>query len=294
MPFYLEMGNREQPKVSLEVVDDRRFRLMTAFVYEDPFDMDARQTNGMGLNEDEGPPPWLWQVPGKGEVTDLASVPPLLWGWFAPYGRQLLPALLHDHYCAQAEQLLQSAPAADRRPVRMVAGRHRAHADLLFRRSLREQKVGFARRWLMWAAVSLQGMWKFRRSSSVVTFLLALVVSWVVWSVSWRAGGPLWLGVLATGPAALGWLIRITGAEPVAGRHQGNWWALQRVVTVAILGGYFLPLAFGLFVTNWVAGALLEPSSVWLLLWAAARKLHLPVRQPPREPGPGPLLVKRV
>lgn len=221
-------------------------------------------------------------------------MPPLLWGWFAPYGRQLLPALLHDHYCAQASGLLDSAPAGERADARKLAGRHRAHADLLFRRSLREQQMPFTRRWLMWAAVSLQGMWNFRRIAAIVTALVALVLSWVIWSLSWRLAGPVVTVAVAAAPAVLALLVRITGAEPVAGRPQGRWWGVQRVVTVAVLGGYVLPIAFALLVVTWLAGAVLVPSSLLMGAWAGAHKIRIPhVGPPPRSPGAGPLLVRR-
>ncbi len=294
MPFYLSSADAEQPKVTLEVVDDRRFRLMTAFVYEDPFDMASREAAGAGADPAAGPPPWLWQVPGRGEITDLASVPPLLWGWFAPYGRQLLPALLHDHYCAQASALVDSAPAGQRAAARRLAGRHRAHADLLFRRSLREQQMPFTRRWLMWAAVSLDGMWSFRRIPCMVTALLAVVLSWLIWSLSWRLDGPVVALTVAAAPAVIALLVRITGAEPVAGRPQGRWWGVQRVVTVAVLGGYVLPIALSLLAVTWLAGAVLVPSAVLMWAWALAHKARVPrVGPPPRSPGAGPLLVRR-
>lgn len=72
-----------------------------------------------------------------GFKTDFASVPGML-TWLVPtYGRYTKCAILHDHLCVLAH-----------------AGKFsRYDADGIFRRSMREQKVGLLRRWLMWLAV---------------------------------------------------------------------------------------------------------------------------------------------
>ena len=93
--------------------------------------------------------------------TDLASVPSFLWGVVASYGRQTLPALLHDMLCYAAAQPDQ--PAAYRR-------RARRQADDLFRTTLRASGSGFVRRWLMWTAVRLFG----RKSVAACFALLVL------------------------------------------------------------------------------------------------------------------------
>ncbi len=99
------------------------------------------------LPPDAGEPPrpaWtassVQHLVRKDMVTDLASVPPFLWGVIASYGRQTLPALLHDMQCYAAAQPHQ--PAAYRR-------RARREADTLFRATLRASGSGPIRRWLM-------------------------------------------------------------------------------------------------------------------------------------------------
>lgn len=281
MPFYLSDTDRSEPKVSLEVVDHRRFRLMTSFSYEDPLEIPPGHTGRPPLTA-------LWQVPGKGEVTDLASVPPLLWGWFAPYGRQLLPALLHDHYCGQA--------TAHRPEDGRAAAGLRAHADLLFRRSLREQKMPFARRWLMWAAVSLDGMLEFAKLMFAACVLGALTVSAAVWLLPWRLGSPHGSGLvtaalLAVGPALLGMAVRVSAAEPRAGQGQGRWWAVQRAVTVSVLGGYVLPIAAVLLLVTGLAALVLVPSALPVAVWTWLHKRFPRLPHPPRETGVGPLVV---
>jgi len=78
----------------------------------------------------------LFTVPA-GFETDFASVPRLV-VWLLPrYGRWTPAAILHDYlwHLARSRQL----PKVD--------------ADAIFNRALRELKVPFLRRWLMWTAV---------------------------------------------------------------------------------------------------------------------------------------------
>ena len=71
----------------------------------------------------------------RGNVTDLASVPVLL-TWLVPrYGRQSIPALLHDHL--QQPEL----------------GVTSERADTIFRDTMASTGVPLVRRWLMWSAV---------------------------------------------------------------------------------------------------------------------------------------------
>jgi hypothetical protein len=74
----------------------------------------------------------------KGQRTDFASVPrPFV--WFLPrYGRYTKAAVLHDYLWSEAV------------PAGLLS---RADADGIFRRAMRELKVPFLRRWIMWAAV---------------------------------------------------------------------------------------------------------------------------------------------
>jgi len=77
-----------------------------------------------------------------GFVTDLASVPSVLWGVIASYGRQTLPAVLHDTLYAAA----RTARATRARRLRRLA-------DTLFRATLRATGAGPVQEWLMWAGV---------------------------------------------------------------------------------------------------------------------------------------------
>ncbi|WP_448630528.1 DUF1353 domain-containing protein [Cellulomonas soli] len=125
----------------------------------------------------------------RGMETDLASVPMFLWGVIASYGRQTLPALLHDRLCWAAQQPDQPAP---------YRRRARRQADDQFRRTLRASGSGLIRRWLMWAAVRVFG-----RPPVLVSFALLVLgvlalpfvgVGWTPALVAVLVGG---VGVLA-------------------------------------------------------------------------------------------------
>ena len=96
--------------------------------------------------------------------TDLATVPSFLWGVVASYGRQTLPAILHDMLCYGSQ--LPGQP----RPFRRKA---RREADTLFRETLRDSGSGVVRRWLMWAGVRLGGR---PLVTAAFALLLALVL----------------------------------------------------------------------------------------------------------------------
>lgn len=81
--------------------------------------------------------------------TDLASVPSFLWGVVASYGRQTLPAILHDIQCDDHKQSNLSASY-----LRYA----RRQADGLFRTTLGVAGAGPVRRWLMWTGVRLGGL----------------------------------------------------------------------------------------------------------------------------------------
>jgi Protein of unknown function (DUF1353) len=95
------------------------------------------------------------------DTTDLASVPGLLL-WFVPrYGRHTLPALLHDQIVDE-----------DLRD-------NREEADRVFRDAMGEQGVPLLRRWVMWAAVSLDTV-----TETVGRWIAAPIALWLLaWSI---------------------------------------------------------------------------------------------------------------
>lgn len=83
-----------------------------------------------------------FEIPAEA-TTDFASVP-VLFQWLIPRsGRYTKAAVLHD--------FLWRTPGI---------GVSRGDADGIFRRCMRELKVPFLRRWLMWAGVRLGSLWK--------------------------------------------------------------------------------------------------------------------------------------
>jgi uncharacterized protein DUF1353 len=91
-----------------------------------------------------------------GFQTDFASVPrPLVW-LLPRYGAYTKSAILHDYLCQY-------------KPV------DRADADGIFRRSMRELKVPFVRRWIMWAAVRLNSHLSHAGPAQIAIWLLVAV-----------------------------------------------------------------------------------------------------------------------
>jgi hypothetical protein len=173
MPFWTsEQDHRYPPNVRLESISPKDFRLLTPFVYV-PRDGSPHVTVIAFDPEKDDPESNV----GK---TDLASVPPLLWGLLASYGRQLRAALLHDQLCEAAK----SIKSTDR--SRSYADRRRA--DLLFRMSMRDpgdgtpadikKRVGWARSWIFFAAVSWQRYLIYRKFR--VLLMTAQVVAGVI------------------------------------------------------------------------------------------------------------------
>jgi hypothetical protein len=156
------------------------FRVLTEFRYADPRTLDP--ANGGAA------PSGDLAVPAEVEKTDLASVPPFLWGVLSSYGSHTMPALLHDRLCNVAES---------QRPG--GAGLRR-WADKHFRRMLRDEaRAGIATRWAMWAAVRL---FSFIPLALVALAWIISGYAWLAWSVlgdaapSWPAWSTLALTVL--------------------------------------------------------------------------------------------------
>lgn len=134
MPFLSETSD-DLPPIRLRQAAPKWFQILTPFRYRDP-------TNGT-----------VYVVPAhdenaaleKGNRTDLASVPPPLWGFFASYGHQTRPALLHDRLCEEAELVGE----------RKDALAFRTEADRVFRVALAEEGVPGLRCWMFWTAVTL-------------------------------------------------------------------------------------------------------------------------------------------
>lgn len=248
MPFVDESG-APLLRVPLlyPVVDGRgtdRFQLTESIAWIDPRD-GARLP--IAAHDPDRP------ADAPGNSTDLASVPWFLWGLLAPYGRQALPALLHD----RLSDAVDAGPTAEAMDARR-------RADDAFRVALLESGVTAVRAAAMWAVVRVQAHWRFARPLGVLLIAqLVLGVAVAVLAVALAATAhPLWLLLLAAPAlAALPW-----------GRDAGA------VATAAALSALFSPL---------IAVAAASSAVEFLLalvLWLASGRRGA-------TPRPGPLLA---
>jgi Protein of unknown function (DUF1353) len=177
-------------------------------------------------------------------VTDLASVPRSL-TWLIPrYGMYTKAAVLHDYLCQTVgtETIAvyptpDTAPAADAGPQEpaLITLGDRSDADEIFRLAMTDLGVPWARRWLMWSAVSWATLWTSLwpgRSSKpalrwvgralLVAAVVALgLVVWlgVVWFVSDAAWRWLRVGVLVVVAAT----VAAAGVLAAGYVAQGRW-----------------------------------------------------------------------
>jgi Protein of unknown function (DUF1353) len=125
--------------------------------------------------------------PAKGSnASDLASVPPFLWGLIASHGRQTAPALLHDQ---------QWWEALNPDPDVWIAKRR--EADRLFGVALRESGSTPLRTQLLVAAVTLERYWGPRRWQAVAMALHTVAGVAALWAALLGTFGWWGIGVLA-------------------------------------------------------------------------------------------------
>ena len=163
--------------------------------------------------------------------TDLASVPRFLTWLFPRYGKYTKAAVLHDYLCQSAgKETIAVYPTRDEGGDAATAGpellrlRDRSDADEIFRLVMTELGVPWARRWLMWSAVSwatlLTSIVPGRRSKPLLRWagraiLLAAVIAGALLAI---AGG------LDSIAAAAGAAIAFAGTVLAAGYvAQGRW-----------------------------------------------------------------------
>jgi hypothetical protein len=256
-----------------------------------------------------------------GNSTDLATVPAVLWGVLAPYGRQMRPALLHDYLCDQAA--LTAVPKT--KAALADAYRQREAADYLFRDALGDDGVRVARRWIFWAGVSFGRFRNYRRWFARALAVLVAVGALVQLHAAAVAagGGPDWstnwlhrwqfgvtLGGLALLLALLKWWafagVAIGGGIALAlcvadsGSGDGGWHGLRSLTWHGIAFGAVVLLVLLLGPrTDWrvgIIGLLIAPIilAVILVTTAAELLLALPDRILWRlagTGGPGPVVL---
>lgn len=131
-------------------------------------------------------------------MTDLATVPTILWGVVASYGRQTLPAIIHDQLCVVSRE--GGPPSA-------FTHRARREADQVFLETLAQSGTGPVRRWLMWTGVRFGG-------HPVVLGLFGAVLVAVPVAVL----VPSRLALLALGLVILAFLVAVVMAGVERGR----------------------------------------------------------------------------
>ena len=150
MPFVDQHGKFPNP--DLQFLGTREFRLTTEFSYRLPDRDDAE----------------FLVAPME---TDLASIPGPLWGLAGPYGKQILPVLLHDTLCNEAKKV--------------NSFEKRKRADDTFRIALGDQgddgrrDVSRIRSRVLWVGVSMDRYWQYSRLRqwTVVLPLLLLTIA---------------------------------------------------------------------------------------------------------------------
>ena len=161
--------------------------------------------------------------------TDLASVPRFLSWLFPRYGKYTKAAVIHDYLCQSLDVL---APGSTSRPQLDPAAepltlRDRSDADSAFLQMMTELEVPWARRLLMYSAVS----W-----ATVLTVLTAK-----------RATARIWLGRIMAALLVVAIVAALlTGAFDPFVSDDGSWAWLQIiavVVVVTAIGSAWLMLA---------------------------------------------------
>lgn len=245
MPFVEESG-APLDRVALLYRGGPWFQLTRGFAYIDPRDGTRWHVPAHDVRR---PPTELHNG------TDLASVPPYLWGLIASYGHQTLPAILHD-------RLTGMIPSDDPAGKRM---RRRRVLDALFRVALRESGVPDLRSTAIWCAVRLQAFWTIRPPlGRLLAAQLILGIAACVAAIALAVlGHPLFLLLLlAPGALALPW-----GSE------------LPFVVTTAYLSALYSPLLAGAAVASAAEYALAG------LVWLISGRRGAP-------PTPGPMIAR--
>jgi hypothetical protein len=177
--------------------------------------------------------------PAKGSnASDLASVPPFLWGLIASHGRQTAPALLHDQLWWEALN-----PDPD------VWIEKRREADRLFRVALRESGSTPLRTALLCAAVTFERYWGPRRWQTVAMAAHAVLGVVAIWVGLLGVLG--WPGLVLLTVAAFSALLWRKDVGPAMAVLIGAGVLFGPVAVVALFGQYLLA---GLELAGWFLG----------------------------------------
>ncbi len=198
------------------------------------------------------------ELPAVGDnQTDLASVPPFLWGLIASYGRQTAAALLHDHLSDEARHG-DPATRIDRRRV----------ADRLFGVALLESGISILRMLVMRSFVSVQKYVEFRRWQGYTMIAHAALAIAFVYAVIGAVSG-LWATPMSSSPWSLLLVLLPTVTTML-------WWRdAVTMIVIVYMGAIFAPFILIAAVAEFLL--LLVEGAVWLL---AGRRGPVPVIGP--------------
>ncbi|MEO6943323.1 MAG: DUF1353 domain-containing protein [Lacisediminihabitans sp.] len=236
MPFYDEQGG-PLDRIFLVQRSPRHFQLLRPISFLEAGRPEAQRVNIPAHDPDR---------PAVGDnQTDLASVPPFLWGLVASYGRQTAPALLHDHLSDEARHGDPATRIARRRV-----------ADRLFGVALLDSGISILRMLIMRSFVSVQKYLEFRRWQAYAMVGHALLGMAFVYAVIgtvmgyWAAsvGSSLWMLLLLLVPAAtmLAW-----------------WRDTVTMIVIVYTGAVFAPFILSAALAELVL--LLAEGIVWLV-----------------------------
>ncbi len=195
------------PWVTLHQVDRSSFRLVGSLTY----------TDGEGstvVPDPARPGERCW-------TTDLASVPFVVWGQLAPFGRQTRAAIVHDYACRRTHEDFTRGAAALR---------YRERADRQFLHGLLDDDVPRLRALLMWAGVSIGRIVSHAHPALALLLVVQLIVGAVI--LLWAALGDGWT-------YSFDWVFTPPwAAEPLLNLHwhwDAPWVGLPRAAALGVL-----------------------------------------------------------
>lgn len=199
--------------------------------------------------------------------TDLATIPWMFTSLLARYGRQTLPALMHDALCVQVDAVKAQARAAQQagndqqaKTLKASAWALRGQADYLFFCALEDQEVPLFRRAEFWAGVT---MGKYLGGGKAVTALI-MAVHVLLAAGPWLLLAGFWLPT-RTGPVWIASAVFVAGliVRAVFDRD-----AHLPLVAVVILPGLLV------YLVGWLVGAV-SLNLVTLLMNPSANFKHV-------------------
>jgi hypothetical protein len=177
-------------------------------------------------------------------ITDLASVPRSL-TWLIPrYGMYTKAAVLHDYLCQTVGKetiAVYPTPATaaedddEPKESELITLEDRSDADEIFRLAMTELGVPWARRWLMWSAVSWTTLWTslwpgrsskpaLRWIGRVVLFASVVTVGLLEWlGVAWFVGDSGWRWLRIVVLVVAGAAAAAAGVLAAGYVAQGRW-----------------------------------------------------------------------